>query len=291
MDRCRREAGRTGAGGPLVRRTVRLHLCRPHAAEIDARPNEQDVAKILYENGFDAIQGAGGYLNQLVDGHVEFLHRTSIYAPPAPGKENDPLRWNLSMRMLQLPNAPRIRAAIVGPADDGQLHHASSWRLTRPSTTSARCSTPCRSTKTPGRTRSKAGRTTPMARRSTSARSSSPTWASESRWSPITTSPIPSRASARCFAVEATNEQALAETLEKWMNEGAGCRAPRDRPVRRFGSACPRPSHVREAIDVTCCRPASTQCSRSPTMKAEATRKRIASACFPTRPSAWRSAT
>jgi hypothetical protein len=73
---------------------------------------EQDIAKILYDNGFSAIQGAGGYLNQLVDGHVELLARTAVYAPALPGKENDPLRWASAMRMLQLPNGP-----VVQPQD------------------------------------------------------------------------------------------------------------------------------------------------------------------------------
>jgi hypothetical protein len=65
----------------------------------------KDVAKILSEQGFTGIQGVGGYANLLAPGGVEILYRMSIYAPPAPGKENDPLRWNLAMRMLQLPNS------------------------------------------------------------------------------------------------------------------------------------------------------------------------------------------
>jgi hypothetical protein len=72
------------------------------------RNDDHDTARILKENGFDAIQGAGGYFNQLVDGGIEFLHRSSVYAPPVPGKESDPLRWNLSMRMLQLPNSGEL---------------------------------------------------------------------------------------------------------------------------------------------------------------------------------------
>ena len=66
------------------------------------------MAKILTTTASTPIQGAGGYLNQLVDGHIEFLGRTSVYAPPVKGKENDPLRWNLSMRMMQLPNGPAV---------------------------------------------------------------------------------------------------------------------------------------------------------------------------------------
>jgi hypothetical protein len=68
----------------------------------------QDVAKILSEQGFAGIQGVGGYVNLLAPGGVEVLYRVSIYAPPAPGKENDPLRWNQAMRMLQLPNSPAL---------------------------------------------------------------------------------------------------------------------------------------------------------------------------------------
>ena len=35
---------------------------------------------------------------------TEVLYRAAVYAPAAKGKENDPLRWNLAMRMLQMPN-------------------------------------------------------------------------------------------------------------------------------------------------------------------------------------------
>ena len=116
------------------------------------RRKDQDTAKILFDNGFNAIQGAGGYLNQLVDGHIEFLVRTSVYAPPVKGKENDPLRWDLSMRMLQLPNGPavepqswvprmlasyttmnlKLRDAFdnVGPVFDAIQEHEDAWKNT-----------------------------------------------------------------------------------------------------------------------------------------------------------------
>ncbi len=112
----------------------------------------QDMAKILYDNGFDAIQGAGGYVNQLVDGHIEYLLRASVYAPPVKGKENDPLRWNLSMRMMQLPNGPAVEpeswvprmvanystmnASLVdafdniGPLFDAVQEHEDAWKNT-----------------------------------------------------------------------------------------------------------------------------------------------------------------
>jgi len=65
---------------------------------------DKDLAKILQEQGFDAIQGVGGFVNVLAEGNSEVVYRAAIYAPPVKGKENDPLRWNLAMRMLQMPN-------------------------------------------------------------------------------------------------------------------------------------------------------------------------------------------
>jgi hypothetical protein len=116
------------------------------------RANELDTIKILQQNGFDAIQAAGGFVNLLVDGKIELLGRSAIYAPPAPGKENDPLRWNLSMRMLQTPNAesfepqswvPRMSASYatfqlqidaafdnLGPLFDDLQDHDDAWKNT-----------------------------------------------------------------------------------------------------------------------------------------------------------------
>jgi hypothetical protein len=69
---------------------------------------DKDLAKILEDQGFNAIQGVGGYANMLVPGSSEFVYRVAVYAPPVKGNENDPLRWNLAMRMLQLPNTPEL---------------------------------------------------------------------------------------------------------------------------------------------------------------------------------------
>lgn len=118
----------------------------------DEKPRiaRDDYAKLFAENGFDAIQGAGGYINLLVDGGIELLHRTSIYAPAT--QTNDPLRWELSMRMLQLPNVaafepqswvPRMCACYstlnldiatafdnVGPIFDALQGHQGAWANT-----------------------------------------------------------------------------------------------------------------------------------------------------------------
>jgi hypothetical protein len=150
MEKCRRQAGKLEPearwfvdpfGFIFADRT--LH---------EPSKKDQDLAKILYNNGFDAIQGAGGFLNQLVDGHIEILSRTAVYAPPVRGKENDPLRWNSSMQMMQMPNgppvepqsfAPRELAAYitlninlmdafdhVGPVFDALQDHEDAWKNT-----------------------------------------------------------------------------------------------------------------------------------------------------------------
>jgi hypothetical protein len=152
MERCKTEANDLE---PEARWFVDPFPCVLAARTLRKSPpnrNEQDFAKILSENGFDAIQGVGGYVNQLVDGGIEILDRTSIYAPPVPGKENDPLRWNLSMRMLQLPNGngfepqsfvPRMSAGYttlnlsltdafdnIGPLFDAVQEHEDAWKNT-----------------------------------------------------------------------------------------------------------------------------------------------------------------
>jgi len=63
----------------------------------------KDMLKILERQGFDAIQGIGGYVNFYVDGRYEVLHRTAVFAPPVPGAQ-DGEKYTLAARMLKLPN-------------------------------------------------------------------------------------------------------------------------------------------------------------------------------------------
>ena len=49
-----------------------------------------------------AVQGVGGYLNFAADG-CELVHRTMIYAPPAPGHEGGQDKYDLAARMLKFP--------------------------------------------------------------------------------------------------------------------------------------------------------------------------------------------
>jgi hypothetical protein len=147
MERCGREAGDLK---PEARWFVEPFGCIYAARTLqkDSSPRGQDYAKILETTGFDAIKGVGGFVNQLVvEGEIEFVHRTSIYAPPVnPG---DPLRWTKSMRMLQLPNVagfepqswmPRMLAGYrtfqidskaafenIGPLFDAIKEHEDAW--------------------------------------------------------------------------------------------------------------------------------------------------------------------
>ncbi len=61
----------------------------------------KDYLQILAGQGFDAIQGLGGFVNLSVAGSYELLHRTSVYAPPIPGNSE---KYRLAMRMLKFPN-------------------------------------------------------------------------------------------------------------------------------------------------------------------------------------------
>lgn len=66
----------------------------------------KDYLKILTEQGFEAIQGAGGYVNLAVLGNYEILHRTAIYAP-ATG--NGAEKYALAMRMMSFPNGGQLQ--------------------------------------------------------------------------------------------------------------------------------------------------------------------------------------
>ena len=56
-----------------------------------------DYLKALREQGFDAIEGVGGFVNLDTESY-EVLQRAFIYAPPSPG--GDEPRFRLAARML-----------------------------------------------------------------------------------------------------------------------------------------------------------------------------------------------
>lgn len=65
----------------------------------------KDYVSILENQGFDAIQGMGGFVNLAAYGSFEVLHRTSIYAPAV---TTDPTKYKLAMRIMQFPNAEKM---------------------------------------------------------------------------------------------------------------------------------------------------------------------------------------
>lgn len=218
MERCRREAGRLEPEARWFVEPFGFIFASRTLQKSPLRRNEQDVAQILRDTGFGAIQGVGGFMNQLVPDHVEFLHRAAIFAPPEPGKENDPLRWELSMRMLQLPNAagfepqswvPRMSATYttfqldmeaafdnVGPVFDAIQDYQDAWKNAIEG-----WETDAYGPKVNVRQEFIEN----MGQRMT-----------------LVTDydqPITVASERSVFAIEARNEQALAETLAKWMSK------------------------------------------------------------------------
>ncbi len=67
----------------------------------------KDYLKILSGQGFDAVQGAGGFVNLAVGGSYELIHRTAVYAPAVPGQSD---KYRLAMRMMKFPNGQQVAA-------------------------------------------------------------------------------------------------------------------------------------------------------------------------------------
>jgi hypothetical protein len=65
----------------------------------------KDYVSILENQGFDAIQGMGGFVNLAAYGSFEVLHRTSVYAPAV---TQDATKYKLAMRIMQFPNAEKM---------------------------------------------------------------------------------------------------------------------------------------------------------------------------------------
>jgi hypothetical protein len=218
MDRCSRQSNGLSPEGRWFVDPFGFIFAARTLQKSSTRTNERDTAQILHDNGFDAIQGAGGHFNQLVDGGVELLHRTAVYAPPAPGKENDPLRWNLSMRMLQLPNArqfppqpwvPQTVAGYttflleidkafenVGPIFDAMQGHEDAWANTL-----------------------EGWETDPYGPQVNVRKEFIANMGQRISILADYDQPITVDSERSVFAIEATNEQALAEALEKWMTK------------------------------------------------------------------------
>lgn len=104
MDRCRRASGGVQPEARFFAEPFGLAWTARTISKAVRSRYDKDIAKILADQGFDAVQGVGGWAVLMSPQNVDVQYRVAIYAPPVKGKENDPLRWNLAMRMLQLPN-------------------------------------------------------------------------------------------------------------------------------------------------------------------------------------------
>jgi hypothetical protein len=80
-----------------------------------------DYVAILRRQGFDAVNGAGGYLF-FGEGNVDLRHNTLIHAPPRNGRPADgPDRFEKAARMLRFPNVAGLAPAAWVPGG------AASW--------------------------------------------------------------------------------------------------------------------------------------------------------------------
>jgi hypothetical protein len=70
------------------------------ASQSGPRKRGKDMLAIFKSQGFDAVEGVGGWVH-LMTGEHEMVHRTFIFAPGQPGNES---RFKLAARMLDLPN-------------------------------------------------------------------------------------------------------------------------------------------------------------------------------------------
>lgn len=82
-------------------RPIGMAMIARDAAGVD-RGRQVDVLKLLRNQGFDAIQAAGGRIQIATENH-DLLHRSFILAPPT---VSGPERYKEAARMLAFPNGP-----------------------------------------------------------------------------------------------------------------------------------------------------------------------------------------
>jgi hypothetical protein len=88
-----------------------------------------DFLKVLANQGFSAIQGAGGLL-AFATGDHELLHRTFIHAPAVPRKpgEANKDKYDLAARMLDFPNGGSLAAQVWVPRDVA-TYFSFNWKM------------------------------------------------------------------------------------------------------------------------------------------------------------------
>jgi hypothetical protein len=107
MQRCQKEAGNLTPDLRWYVNPFGYARAAQTLERADAKQKGKDYVKILREQGFDAVQALGGYVNLSVDGAYELLHRTAVYAPPLEGAAD---KYELAMRMMKFPNQTEMTA-------------------------------------------------------------------------------------------------------------------------------------------------------------------------------------
>ncbi|NLE38350.1 MAG: hypothetical protein GX621_10035, partial [Pirellulaceae bacterium] len=128
-DIIKRKAGQDATGGSLADATAFQKImarCQKHAGEAvpqirwfvdpigyaecvrimtpeDKRRKGVVITDVFRNQGFDAIQGIGGYIDFKVD-QYELLHRTAVYAPGPYAKAPEPYVNKVGMEILTFPN-------------------------------------------------------------------------------------------------------------------------------------------------------------------------------------------
>lgn len=117
MDRCKAEARGLRPDVRWFMSPFRWDLARRSLHEGPELADRKDTITILREQGFDAIRGAGGFVNLAVTPAQDIVHRTAVYAPPKPGTAGKPAKekWDLGMRMAELPNRPSMQVEPWAP--------------------------------------------------------------------------------------------------------------------------------------------------------------------------------
>lgn len=111
---------------PLIRWFVRPLDFAATLQKISAGPggSTDDIVGLLRNQGFDALQGAGGHFH-FGEPNADIVHHAWIYAPPTTDK---PDKYELAARMLQFPNSqiePPPGWVLPGAGTYARLN----WRL------------------------------------------------------------------------------------------------------------------------------------------------------------------
>jgi len=127
MDRCRADAGESV---PEMRWFIEPFGFVDAIRAADpayTRRRGQDLAKILAGEGFDAIEGIGGYVSFLVDDRYEIMHRTMVFAPPVEKKKEGGDNYRRAARMLDFPNGGPLAPASWIPREVA-LYASFNWK-------------------------------------------------------------------------------------------------------------------------------------------------------------------